>query len=670
MWCLHVSVAVQIVLWIVDSGFIKHMTGDHTLLENFVEKFIGDDLLTGARESKLYTISISDMAASSPVYLISKATSTKSWLWHHRLSHLNFSTINDLTKLDVVDGLLKFKYSKDHLCSACGLGLRSLEKFNMALMSTHIWNIVSNKESIWVKWIHTYKHRGRSFWDISMKADVSWGWLKLLQLREFLTCGDITREGFSLHDCVIDMVSNDGWKWPQSWLLKAPDLGLVLLEVYERRLDLLGLRRKSLKTQDNLRPWDVRPDVDLSCLRYTFYDLQPNSHDHLFFACSFSSQVWKYVRHLADMDSIQPCFHDIVAYLQPMAKKRMTQKFSDVSINSAAQQVHNHEDSPLTSSIIIEEHEAPPIVTTSEEQTSPILMNEADELNQEDSAEFDGNTLLNLYDAPNFAEAESSTTTLDPSNMHKFYQVQPSTHILEKSSSFGISNCTFEPKNIKEAMSDHSWIESMQDELHKFKRLDAWELVPTPDGKNIIAVKWLWKNNDNTQIIHVFGDVICIYLIIYHELSILNSLKLLAGSLEDIPSRFFPPALFDRLLGEIRAFSQHENESLTDASLRMKEMLRNCHGHNLSKGNIIKIFYHGLSEITQEVLNAAAGVAKNHTASIQNPKTKFDRLADKQSGRPSGSLPSNTQPKPQGGKAYQPPQARNEHVNVVFPKKW
>ncbi|GKF07571.1 reverse transcriptase domain-containing protein, partial [Tanacetum coccineum] len=71
-------------------------------------------------------------------------------------------------------------------------------------------------------------------------------------------------------------------------------------------------------------------------------------------------------------------------------------------------------------------------------------------------------------------------------------------------------------------------------------------------------------------------------------------------------SRFFPPALFDRLLEEIRAFSQHENESLTDAWIRMKEMLRNCHGHNLSKGNIIKIFYHGLSELTQEVLNAAA----------------------------------------------------------------
>ncbi|GJR53800.1 hypothetical protein Tco_1404321, partial [Tanacetum coccineum] len=50
-------------------------------------------------------------------------------------------------------------------------------------------------------------------------------------------------------------------------------------------------------------------------------------------------------------------------------------------------------------------------------------------------------------------------------------------------------------------------------------------------------------------------------------------------------------------------------------------------------------------------------VAKNHQASIQNLENKFDRLADKQSGRPSGSLPSNTQPNPKGhnSKAYQPP---------------
>ncbi|GKA76203.1 hypothetical protein Tco_0782664 [Tanacetum coccineum] len=61
-------------------------------------------------------------------------------------------------------------------------------------------------------------------------------------------------------------------------------------------------------------------------------------------------------------------------------------------------------------------------------------------------------------------------------------------------------------------------------------------------------------------------------------------------------------------------------------------------------------------------------LTKNHQASIQNVETKFDRLADKQSGRPSRSLPSNTQPNPRSNnsKAYQPSQSRNEHVNAVF----
>ncbi|GJS65431.1 retrovirus-related pol polyprotein from transposon TNT 1-94 [Tanacetum coccineum] len=53
---------------------------------------------------------------------MSRATSTKSWLWHRRLSHLNFGTINQLTSKDLVDGLPKFKYNKDHLCSACEQG--------------------------------------------------------------------------------------------------------------------------------------------------------------------------------------------------------------------------------------------------------------------------------------------------------------------------------------------------------------------------------------------------------------------------------------------------------------------------------------------------------------------------------------------------------------------
>ncbi|GJY00862.1 integrase, catalytic region, zinc finger, CCHC-type containing protein [Tanacetum coccineum] len=88
----------------------------------YVWNLKGDDLLTGSRDSNIYTISILEMAASSLVCLMSRATSTKSWLWHRRLSHLNFGTINQLTKNNLLDGLPKFKYNKDHLCSACEQG--------------------------------------------------------------------------------------------------------------------------------------------------------------------------------------------------------------------------------------------------------------------------------------------------------------------------------------------------------------------------------------------------------------------------------------------------------------------------------------------------------------------------------------------------------------------
>ncbi|GKD35827.1 retrovirus-related pol polyprotein from transposon TNT 1-94 [Tanacetum coccineum] len=50
-----------------------------------------------------------------------------------------------------------------------------------------------------------------------------------------------------------------------------------------------------------------------------------------------------------------------------------------------------------------------------------------------------------------------------------------------------------------EAMLDHSWIESMQDELNQFKRLDVWELVEYPIGRNIIALKWFWKNKADAE---------------------------------------------------------------------------------------------------------------------------------------------------------------------------
>nr|GEY81832.1 retrovirus-related Pol polyprotein from transposon TNT 1-94 [Tanacetum cinerariifolium] len=80
-----------------------------------------DDLLTGYRGNNLYTLSLEDMMAF-PICLLSKASKTKSWLWHRRLSHLNFSAINQLARHGLVRGLPKQKLKKDHFCSACAMG--------------------------------------------------------------------------------------------------------------------------------------------------------------------------------------------------------------------------------------------------------------------------------------------------------------------------------------------------------------------------------------------------------------------------------------------------------------------------------------------------------------------------------------------------------------------
>nr|GEZ16274.1 retrovirus-related Pol polyprotein from transposon TNT 1-94 [Tanacetum cinerariifolium] len=84
----------------------------------FIRDLKGSDLLTGSRETNLYSITLQDTNCPNPIFLMAKATSSQAWLWHRRLSHLNFDTINLLSKNDIVVGLPKLKFVKDHLCSS------------------------------------------------------------------------------------------------------------------------------------------------------------------------------------------------------------------------------------------------------------------------------------------------------------------------------------------------------------------------------------------------------------------------------------------------------------------------------------------------------------------------------------------------------------------------
>ncbi|GJW80186.1 retrovirus-related pol polyprotein from transposon TNT 1-94 [Tanacetum coccineum] len=139
-------------------------------------------------------------------------------------------------------------------------------------------------------------------------------------------------------------------------------------------------------------------------------------------------ELQRFINHNSLAEEMHtPLKEDLDNLFGPMFKEYFEKTFSDTPINSTAQLTQIHEDSPSTSLIIFDEHEAPPIVTTSDEQTSPISLTGADDFNQEDYADFDGNSQFVSYNPP------------------------------------------------------------------------IWELVPRPEGKNIIALKWLSKNKCDAE---------------------------------------------------------------------------------------------------------------------------------------------------------------------------
>ncbi|XP_071687274.1 uncharacterized protein [Rutidosis leptorrhynchoides] len=171
-------------------------------------------------------------------------------------------------------------------------------------MSSHIWGILVHKQSLWVKWIHTYKLDGRSIWDVSNKATDSFSWRKVLSIRPlvrsyFITkigdslitnawfdnwsCmgplyalisrRDICRAGFSDRSLVVDLVDHNTLGWPPDWLQKYPSLGDINCPVINDSHDSTSIPRhafmlwlaikKKLKTQDRLHEWEKQVGVQL-----------------------------------------------------------------------------------------------------------------------------------------------------------------------------------------------------------------------------------------------------------------------------------------------------------------------------------------------------------------------------------------------------------------------
>nr|GEU36022.1 hypothetical protein [Tanacetum cinerariifolium] len=178
-----------------------------------------------------------------------------------------------------------------------GLGVRRLDLFNKALMVPYIWNLITRKESLWVKWIHQYKLRG------------------FVLVMEKLA--------------LFDAIHNGEWLWPVDWFSKYPLLNSVVVPTLSAMHDRLEWRDWleivkpfSVNVVWNcIHPRDAVVNWVFVSMHCSLCDGQPDSHEHLFFDCGFSKQVWE-VKSLAGLPNVIGSILIIVDLLIPFAKQR------------------------------------------------------------------------------------------------------------------------------------------------------------------------------------------------------------------------------------------------------------------------------------------------------------------------------------------------------------
>nr|GEY13936.1 retrovirus-related Pol polyprotein from transposon TNT 1-94 [Tanacetum cinerariifolium] len=426
---LEFNLVIQIVLWYLDSGCSKHMTGDRLRLRNFVKKFIrtvrfrnnhfgaimgygdyvlgdsviskvyyveglgpnlfsvgqfcdsdlevafrkhtcfirdldGVNLIKGSFGSNLYTISVEDMMRSSPICLLSKASKNKSWLWHRRLNHLNFGTINDLARKDLF---------KEAVATACYTQNRSL--------------------------IHTLHNKTPYELVHDKKPNLS-----------FL--------------CVFGALcylTND-----------SEDLG-------------------KLKAKADI---SLGPAPNLLTLGPISFGLVPNPAPAIPY--------------------VPPTKKELEILFQPMFDEYFKPPSVDQQVPPTPT-VHILVNLPCPSVSISVDQDAPSeghSPSSSDHQSSSIHHG----VITDHSLETDSYSIDNIIGNPSRPVSTRKQLTTDA--MWCFYN-----SVLSKVA----------PKNFKSAVTEDCWFEAMQEEIHEFDRLQVCELVPPPVCAMIIALKWIYK---------------------------------------------------------------------------------------------------------------------------------------------------------------------------------
>nr|GEU95225.1 retrovirus-related Pol polyprotein from transposon TNT 1-94 [Tanacetum cinerariifolium] len=506
----------------------------------FVRNLEGVVLLKGDRSTNLYTINLYEMASVSPICLMARTTSTKSWLWHQRLSYLNFDTINDLARNDLVSGLLKFKYHNEYIYPSCEKGKskrashppkpvpnsrQRLHLLHMDLCGPMRIASINGKRYVLVimddyshyTWVHFLRSKVEA-------PEVIITFLKritvLLQSPVIITRTDNSIE---FKNQVLKEYFDTVGIFHQMSSVRTPQQNRVV----ERRNQTLveATRTMLIFSRASLFLWAeaiATEKLDISFLHvfgalcYLKNDREDigklGAKGDIGFFIGYSADSCAYrvynCRTKKIIETMNVSFDELSAMdfeqhsskhgLQSMTSRQISsgldltyalstttsQQPTEGKLNLLFEAMYDDYigGQPLASvENVLTAHEsqvrqtsttstsitdtAPTLINSSSLATNiPITSQDVNELNL--NAMIDGNTFVNPFANSSISDAESSSSqNVDPSNMHTFYQPYPyefqwtKDHLLEQ--------------NVKEAMTDPAWIESMQEELLQFKRMDS-----------------------------------------------------------------------------------------------------------------------------------------------------------------------------------------------------
>ncbi|GJW20700.1 retrovirus-related pol polyprotein from transposon TNT 1-94 [Tanacetum coccineum] len=533
----------------------------------FVRDLQGNDLLTGNRGSDLYTISLQETTSSTPICLMAKASPTQAWLWHRRLSHLNFDYINLLLKKDVVIGLPKLKYVKDQLCSSCEVSKAKRSSFKTkAIPSSKGWiNLlhmdlcgpmrvasINGKKDILVIIDDYYIYT----WTLFLRSkdetpEVLKEFLIMIQLNlQALVISVRTDRGIEFLNKTLHAFFKEEGIEHQTSTPRTPEQNGVV----ERRNRTLVEAARTMLSASKLPLFFWAEAIATACYTqnrsiiipthektayHIINDRKPSiKHLHIFGCTCYLT------REGENLDKIKekrdPCI--LVGYSTQSKGYRVYKKRTRLIVESIHLRFDEIKEMTETSVANDTSGLVPQRQKASDYDNSglvPQLQNVSPSADTTVPSQQELDLLFGpLYDE--FFNAvreitESSSRNIDNSNMHTFYQPYDSKyrwtkdHPLEqvhgnpskpvqtrrqlatdpKMCMFALTVSTAEPKTIKEAMADSAWIEAMQEELHQFDRLQDWELVDKPFGKNVIKLKWLWKNkkDEDQTVIRIRHDL-------------------------------------------------------------------------------------------------------------------------------------------------------------------